>query len=187
MADISFLDDVFLESMRLKDHNLFRTDYPEKIVTEKINEILACKFDVFHQVKGTHPSSKVKKRIDMVIVPKFDWDGKNVAFGVELKKDSFLDKNTKDYCRHFSQSVDYANTDWDGFGFLFVLTYPSFIPKWAKDQSLLQRIGGRLGVGELKVFKNNDFSIMINGHHVYCSDRGVIEKQWNFKRKFGSR
>lgn len=163
---------------------------PEMVTTDTLRSVLGRTFRIQEQVYGRHFSTPRRKRIDMVIYPldTSDWSNKQVAFGVEVKRDDFhCETGTGDYCRHFGQSVDYANTEWDGFGYLNILTYPSFIPQRISDPEFYRRIAGRLGVGEL-CFTEYGLTAFLNGHNIWCQSLGVVEgKTWGLKRKFGSR
>ncbi len=79
------------------------------------------------------------------------------------------------------------DTEWECFGYLPILTYPSFIPSRIADQEFFRRIAGRLGVGEI-CFTMYGLTIFMNGHNIWCQQLGVVYGKNGFwKRKFGSR
>lgn len=113
------------------------------------------------------------------------WADPNIAFGVEIKRDPTI---TGDYARHLAQCVDYSNTQWDGYGYLHILAFPSFIPHRASDAGLIHRIAGRLGVGCIEKREYYGVGIFLNGHTIWSEKQGLVEgKRWELKRKFGSR
>ena len=180
-------DDLSITSERLAA--MWKSQINETDTTESLKTLLSDHFVIKEQVRGSHFASSRPKRIDFVIQPirNQSWANPDVAIGIEIKKDFVEDKSTGDFCRHFGQSVDYANTEWEGFGFIYVLTYPSFIPRRIADAGFFRRLAGRLGVGTLEHAENLGLVININGHHVWSSRYGVIEKTWKLTRKFGSR
>lgn len=174
-----------LEWLKKPDDELLRK--PEQISTDRLKAMLETHFFIDEQVTGKHFAGKTKKRLDMVIRPKdtSQWLNKSLAFGVEIKKNS---DGTGDYCRHIGQSCDYANTEWDGFGFIYILTYPSIIPSWIADAGFVHRMAGRLGVGVIELSPFNGTSILINEHTIWSERTSVVEgRHWKLERKFGSR
>lgn len=182
-------DDFRISSQQI-DNMRLGNSLPESVTTDALRESLKDHFYIEEQVPGRHFAQKSKKRIDMVIRPidKSRWLNKEVAFGVEIKRDSFhLEKGTGDYCRHFGQSADYASTNWDGYGYLYILTYPTFIPSRIQDQGFFRRLAGRIGVGEIG-FTGSGLTALINGHTIWSDRHGVVEgRTWKLERKFGSR
>lgn len=171
----------------LRQDNNKSSRKPEQVSTDELKDLLGRHFIIEEQVHGRHFASKAKKRLDMVIRPRdtSGWMNKSVAFGVEIKKHH---GETGDHCRHIGQSCDYANTEWDGFGFIYILTYPSIIPSWISDAGFVHRMAGRLGVGVIENSPLNGASILINEHMIWSENTSVVDgRHWKLERKFGSR
>lgn len=162
---------------------------------QEIIKELSSDFDFISEVKGKHFSGKTFY-IDHIIIPKDKslWMNKNIAFGIEYKDVDRLGESTTKFTGWLGQSVDYANTDWDGYGYLYVLTCPGirstdFVKEVDKD-FMLTRIMSEFGVGELKYLNNYGWSIVLKDKHRLWSQKNGVEtcgKNWSLKRKFGSR
>lgn len=159
-----------------------------------INE-MSSDFHFIPEVSGRHFSGK-RFRIDHIIVPKDNshWMNKNIAFGIEYKDVDRLGESTKEFTGWLGQSVDYANTDWDGYGYLYILTCPGIrstdFMKEVDNGFMLNRIMGEFGVRELKLLDNYGWSIVLKDKHRLWSQKNGVEtygKNWSLKRKFGSR
>jgi hypothetical protein len=150
-------------------------------------------FHIDREIRGRHFSGK-RMRIDAMIKPieTNDWKNHSVAFGVEFKSQKIVDEAAMgDMSRWLAQSVDYANTEWDGYGFVFVLVAGgiSVQDRRKAEWAQLCRLSAQLGVGELKEDKYDGMSIIFSGEHCAWSEvRGpVVAKTNPFIRKFGSR
>jgi hypothetical protein len=166
----------------------------EKHFKTEIITKLKSHFDFYPEVKGTHFSGK-RLSLDHIIIPKNcpEWRNKNIVFGLEYKDVERIDGDTTNFTRWLGQCVDYANTKWDNYGYIYILTCPGirtteFIQK-IDSNWMLARVMGHLGIGELKVLKNYGWSITLHDSHRLWSEIKGVEsgKTWNLKRKFGSR
>lgn len=152
-------------------------------------------FEFFPQAWGTHFSGK-RLRIDHIIRPKDTslWKNKDVVFGVEYKDVGQIDGDTKNFTKWFAQCVDYANTKWDDYGYIYILTCPGlrstgFI-QVVDSHWMLARIMGRLGVGEIKNMGDRyGWAITLqNSNRVWSQKQGVeAGKRLLLERKFGNR
>lgn len=168
----------------------------EKSFVAETSKVLSNHFTFFHRVKGNHFSGK-KLEIDCVIKPKQTdgWKNIDIAFGLEFKDMSRLDgiADTKEFSKWIAQCVDYSNTDWEGFGYIHILTCPgisssNFINS-AYGIPLFLRVLGHFGIGELKETTLYGWSILLHEQHRIWSEKEGVSggKLWNLKRKFGSR
>ena len=170
-------------------------------------------FDIEKQVKCKHFASDRCKRIDLIIRPRNRqrWQRDDIVFGVEIKRQ--VRRSLSDYTKHFSQSVDYANSWFDltcygdrfgcFVGFLPILTFPSFIPASSDVRTVqtLRRMAASVGVGEIGNFKweekrhpeqsqiENGFGIVWQGHPLWWLHSGTTKEgyTWPIHRKWGSR
>lgn len=169
----------------------------EKNVILTAIQQLSHYFDFSPKIKGTHFSKK-RVEIDFIIKPKIPtgWRNVNVCFGVEFKDMEAFDKrgNTKDFSKWLAQCVDYANTDWDHYGYVYILTCPgiqtSAFVQAAYGQTFMPRFLAQLGVGELKLSRYYGWTITLHGDNRIWSEKNGVENnaaRWNLKRTFGSR
>ena len=166
----------------------------EKDFKREVILSLSDHFHLFPEVKGTHFTGK-RFSLDHVIKPKNNiaWKTKDIAFGIEYKDLDRIDGDTKNFTSWIAQCNDYANTNWDNFGYIYVLTCPGidsrdFMKSIDKDK-MLNKLMSQLGIGELKKLSNYGWSIVMQDTHRMWSEKKGIEsgKHWNLKRKFGSR
>lgn len=155
---------------------------------------LSKDFVIYEEVWGTHWSGR-RLRIDAVITPKDDseWKTKSPRMGIEFKnfrgfRPSF---DMKDYTKWWAQCHDYAETDFDGHGYVFVFSYNGFShyakrPGHETSAAFAVRFWGRVGVGEIQPA---DLTFVINGtNKIWSHNRGVIDgRRISMERKFGSR
>lgn len=163
---------------------------PEQRAVQLLEGILEPHFTIEKEVVGTHAPTNSRLKIDMIVKPVAtdEWADPNISIGIELKRHAGAFKDTKDYCKHAAQCVDYANTDWDCHGFVYILAYPSFIPPRAQDAHLLHRFFGQMGVGVIEDSESFGAAFLVNEHTMWSEKQGVVEaKRWKLKRKFGSR
>jgi hypothetical protein len=161
-------------------------EFSESSVSARMIARLNKHFFVATEVWGTHFSGK-RTRIDAVLTPRDQtfWAGKDVKLGIEFKRG---DGSTKEACTHAAQSVDYAHTFFDNFGYMYIFTYPDTARNLIKTNLwFYDRLMGRLGVGQL----NENLGILelrLNGHLVWSESSGPVDaKKWKLERKFGSR
>lgn len=159
-------------------------------------------FHIHEQVSGRHFSGKAM-RIDAIVVPKdaAAWakSSSPPRLGIEFKNFRKFSPafDTKDYTKWWAQCVDYANTEFDGFGFVYVFTYNGFehYRQATSDGWHAQavRIFGQLGVGELVPGVDGyplrpSLMFMLKGSSIWSEARGVTGgRQWSMERRFGSR
>ena len=163
----------------------------EKIYAANVLKQLTNDFYVDEQVYGTHFSG-ARLRIDAVLKPKdtSKWKNPDVCFGIEFKLEEKL-KDTKDKTLWIKQCIDYANTKWDGYGYIYVFSCPSIFDKLeytVQDKSWLwNRILSNLGVGRLDNHKNYGWTFFLQDTHRIWSQKGGVAsgKNWTLKRKFG--
>jgi len=166
----------------------------EEVFKNYIYSQLSQSFDFFPEVKGTHFSGK-RLSIDHIIKPKNTdkWKNKDIVFGIEYKDIQRLDGDTTNFTKWLAQCVDYAHTNWDNYGYIYILACPGirstrFIRTVDKSW-MLARIMAHLGIGELKEINRYGWTITLNDNHRIWSEEYGVEhgKIYNLKRKFGSR
>lgn len=157
-------------------------------VENKIKET----FHIYKEVWGTHFSGK-RLRIDAILVPKdtSGWKNKNIALGIEYKDDKRIKGDMTNYTKCAAQCVDYANTKWDGFGYIYVFASPGF-NAYNGDKYfnfVFPRILSSLGVGEFKKHEHYGWSFWFQKDDRIWSEKNGVERgsHWNMIRKFGSR
>lgn len=168
----------------------------EKNLKKDYLSILKKDFNVFEEVSGRHFSNK-RMRIDAVVTPKKKegWKNENVAFGIEFKDTIRFSESydTKDFTKWLSQCIDYSNTEWKDFGYIYIFCCPSLIegvPSHLVGSGMfLRNFLGQMGIGELTEEGRYGLSFLLHGHHRIWSQCGDVEmgKHWNLKRKFGSK
>lgn len=174
----------------------------ERDVKNGVLERLAAHFDIFEEVWGSHWSGK-RVRIDAVIKPKDDtlWKTKSPSIGLEFKNFRKFDPSIsmKDYTKWWSQCHDYAETNFDGHGYVYVFSYNGFSHYRGRSpntsaSAFAERFWGRLGVGELEPGfggwpRRPCLTLRINGtNKIWTEVDGVRDGQrMSMERKFGSR
>ncbi len=87
-------------------------------------------FYIEREITGSHFSGK-RLRLDAVLKPKAAsmWKREDVAFGIEFKDTDRFAKSydTKNLTQWLAQCIDYANTNWDNFGYLYIFCCPSLV------------------------------------------------------------
>lgn len=163
----------------------------EKNFSTNILNQLATDFYIVEQVYGTHFSG-ARLRIDAILKPKdiSKWKNQNVCFGIEFKLAEKL-KDTKDKTLWIKQCIDYANTNWDNYGYIYVFSCPSIFDKLeysVQDKGWLwNRILSNLGVGRLDNHNYHGLTFFLQDSHRIWSEKGGVAsgKKWTLKRKFG--
>lgn len=174
----------------------------ESGVKDRILSRLSKHFHVEEEVWGTHWSGK-RLRIDAVLIPIDDsqWKTKQPRLGVEFKNFRGFDPsfNIKDYTKWWSQCHDYAETKFDGHGYMYVFSYNGFSHYRQRinnetSAAFAVRFWGRLGVGELQPTtdgwpRKQCLMFVLHGNtKVWSEVRGVREGgRMSMERKFGSR
>ncbi len=166
----------------------------EKTLAQQYLNELEPHFHIAREVQGRHFSGK-RLRVDAVLRPKVtaEWKCQDVAFAIEFKDtERFRQQSfdTKDYTKWLAQCVDYANTEWENFGYLYVFSCPSLIDGAnIADEMFVRNFMGQLGIGEIKNLKNYGLSILLHGHHrIWSASQGVeFGKHYTLKKQFGSR
>jgi len=161
----------------------------ESQVACQLFEKLEPHFYISREVVGTHYSGK-RLRVDAVLRPRktSDWKCKDTAFAIEIKRG---EGGVGEATRHISQSVDYASTAFDGFGYLYIFTYPCPLPEYFQSQNVCfyERFLGQLGVGFLRdSWQGKYMELRLKGHTVWSELNGPLEGRfWSLARKFGSK
>lgn len=158
----------------------------------KVHNEIKDSFNINREVWGTHFSGK-RLRIDSILTPKdtTEWKNKNIALGVEFKDHKRIQGDMTNYTKLISQAVDYANTKWDGFGYIpvFIQTDFSVYGDSKEFEFVFPRVLSALGVGQ---FIKHDFygwTFYFQGQDIIWCERDGIRrgKYWNLKRTFGSK
>lgn len=173
----------------------------ERMVSDTVLGMLSRDFHVCEQVPGEHFSGK-KLRIDAIITPKDDseWKCEHPMLGIEFK-DHFAFSSSfdfKDYSAWMAQCIDYANTSWEGAGYIYIFAYGCFdAVRDVKGGWMMERLCGRLGIGSLVNNRHHlgvlppspaSLSFHLNGDVIWSGMKGVQKgRHWTLKRKFGSR
>lgn len=155
---------------------------------------LSSHFHVYEEVWGTHWSGK-RVRIDAIITPidDSDWKTKSPRLGIEFKNFRAFSGcfDLKNYSKWWGQCHDYAETNFDGHGYVPVFSYNGFSHyesrlKNPTASAFAVRFWGRLGVGELRP---EELMFVMNGtNKIWSERRGVIDgRRISMERKFGSR
>lgn len=158
----------------------------------KVHSEIKNEFHIYREVWGTHFSGK-RLRIDSVLVPKdkTDWKNKNISLGVEFKDHKRIEGDMTNFTKFIAQSVDYANTKWDNFGYIPVFIQSDFsVYGDSKEFNFVfPRILSALGVGQLVKHNFYGWTFYFQGQDiVWCERYGVRRgKTWKLERKFGSR
>lgn len=142
---------------------------------------LSKHFNIYQEVWGTHWSGK-RMRIDAIITPKDTsrWKTKSPRFGIEFKNFRGFNPSMdmKDYTKWWSQCHDYAETNFDGHGYVVLFSYNGFshYRKRAGNRTTAAfavRFWGRLNVGEITP---EDLTFVMNGtNKIWSESRGVID------------
>lgn len=163
----------------------------EDDVARRCLDRLSRHFDIHEQVWGTHLSG-CRLRIDAIVKPKdtSEWANKDIALGIEFKNEGGGEYGiaTNAYTKWLAQCADYANTNFDGFGFVFVFAYGG-MARLAEGAGVITRVMGQLGVGELESDRRRGLSFTLcRDHRMWSEAEGVHEaKRWRLERKFGSK
>jgi hypothetical protein len=174
----------------------------ERDVASSVLSRLEPHFDIFEEQWGTHWSG-TRLRIDAIIKPKDDslWKTKSPRMGLEFKNFRRFDPSLdmKDYTKWYAQCHDYAETNFDDHGFVYVFSYNGFSHYRARfpnspAPALAERFWGRIGVGELQPGfdgypRKPSLILRINGtNKIWSEVAGVKDGQrMSMERKFGSR
>lgn len=173
----------------------------ESDVAGETLERLSPHFHIKQEVEGRHFSGK-SVRIDAIVTPKAssEWKNDSVHLGIEFKDFNNFGTSfdTKDYTRWWAQSFDYAQSSFDGYGFVYVFPYncmARFASNVGKEVAMFfSKFLGQVGIGELRPAtqafrgKRSLEFVMHWDHTIWCESRGVKEgRYWSMKRKFGSR
>lgn len=145
----------------------------ESALADYVLTRLAGSFKVDREVRGQHCTGKWL-RIDAVLTPleAAEWlDGWNTALAVEFKllPDSYRGLNS--YTKWFAQCIDYAHTDWFGYGRLPIFSCPTFPFR----NGIIKHALGQFRVGELSNTTSHGWSFIINGEHRQWSEAKGIE------------
>lgn len=153
-------------------------------------------FHIEREITGSHFSGK-RLRLDAVLKPKAAsmWKREDVAFGIEFKDTDRFAKSydTKNLTQWLAQCIDYANTNWDNFGYLYIFCCPSLVDEVPEsvlsNPMFIRNFMGQMGIGEIKYQPIYGLSILLHGHHrIWSATKGVEQgKNYTLDRRFGSR
>lgn len=162
----------------------------------RVLSILEPQFEIYEEIPGVHFSGE-PMRLDAIVQPKAcsDWKRLSVALGIEFKNGDRNMSDMRDYTSWLAQCVDYAHTDWMGFGYIYIFTCPGITDgqhiKNTGDTTTwtLARVMGHLGIGELRFDEMYGLTFSLQGQHrIWSQAKGVEEgSRWTLQRKFGSR
>lgn len=174
----------------------------ERSISRSVLDRLSKHFEIHEQVTGTHWSGR-RITIDAIVRPLDDsgWKTKSPSLGIEFKnfRGFSASFDMKDYTKWWAQCHDYAETDFDGHGYIFVFSYNGFSHYRKRlsnptAASLAVRFWGQLGVGELEPTtdgypRRESLVFTLQSHKVWSEAGGPCggARNWNMKRKFGSR
>lgn len=164
----------------------------EKDFQNRVLEVLDKFFNIDTQITGRHYSGRLMK-IDAILKPRQpqSWKDPNVALGVEFKSPDKLGSTT-DKSHWMTQCVDYANTDWNNYGYIHIFSCPAIFESLQNANVhegiwLLNRLLSNMGVGELKHHPNYGWCFYLQDSHLIWSEkRGVVSgRVWKLRRTFG--
>lgn len=169
---------------------------PETDVATAILEKLKPDFVIEREVYGTHFSGK-RVKVDAVVRPRdpSQWKRPDVALAIEFKDAERLDQSfdTKNYTKWLAQCIDYANTKWDNYGYLYIFASPGLVDRVPGHilgpPSLARRVMSQLGVGELYDQHRYGLTFILHEKHRIWSETKGLEagKNYTLRRRFGSR
>lgn len=158
--------------------------------------VIAHHFHIDMEVSGVHFSGKQLK-LDAIAKPKdpLQWKNQDVSLGIEFKDTERFSRNydTKDFTKWLAQCIDYSNTHWEKYGYVYIFTCPSLIggvaPGVIGQSMFIENFMGQLGIGELKELPGYGLTFVLHGHHrIWSATKGIESgKHWALERKFGSR
>lgn len=168
----------------------------EEDIKNSYLSLLKIDFNIDVEVEGIHFTGK-KLNLDAVVRPRNNklWKNENTALGIEFKDTARFRSNfdTKDFTKWLAQCIDYSNTRWGKYGYLYIFACPSItdnVPEHVLgNEQFVVNLMSQLGVGELKKLNKYGLTFILNGRHrVWSRNKGVeAGKSWNLLRKFGSR
>ena len=150
-------------------------------------------FTADREIWGTHCSGR-RLRLDAVMRPRdpSGWRDPSPAFGVEFKNAYAGSHDTRRFTAWAAQAVDYAHTEWEGYGPLTIFACPPISAAftgpgaWGEGAGwLMVWVLGQLGVGELGQ-TGYGWTLRLNGDNLWSERKGVHRK-WSLVRKVGSR
>lgn len=164
--------------------------HTERDLTRAALAALDPYFTADREVRGVHCSGK-RLRLDAVLRPRdpSGWFDPAPVFGVEFKNAFAGSFDTRRFTSWAAQAVDYAHTEWEGYGRLTIFTCPAvsaaFTGPYEHAGSLMVRVLGQLGVGELGETAYG-WTLRINGDNLWSEHYGV-QRRWSLIPKVGSR
>jgi hypothetical protein len=157
---------------------------------------LVSHFAVHEEVEGKHFTGRIL-RLDAVVQPRdtSGWKNQQVALGIEFKDVARFARNydTKDLTSWLAQCVDYSNTKWGDYGYIYIFACPSLVDEVAEGvigrRMFVRNFMGQLGIGELKEHQEYGLTFLLNTRHRMWSELNGVEqgKYWRLTKKFGSR
>ena len=173
--------------IRNQDFTSFR-DIPFAATEKELREValrdLERLFRVETEVSGTHCSGS-RLRIDAVLRPRDHrawFDQEKTMFGVEFKRSAGQYESIGKFCSWLAQAADYTHVNWDGYGYLQVLTCPAFTGEFSYPVDsdmfryftfLAARLAGQLGVGELGQIPRQGWTLRMSGEDYWSENGGM--------------
>ena len=164
-------------------------------MTQETLSRLEPHFEIAREVSGLHFTGK-RVRIDAIVTPlnHVGFRGRP-SFGIEFKSSGGWKQRMADgLASHYSQCMDYAISEFDGFGCVQVLPYLNSARaethrKLAAPGSLGLSLLQRFGVGTLEDDARWGLTIRSGGNRIWSEDGGITGhgENWKFERKFGTR
>jgi hypothetical protein len=105
-------------------------------------------FTADREVRGVHCTGK-RLRLDAVLRPRdpSGWFDPPPVFGVEFKNALAGSLDTRRFTSWAAQAVDYAHTDWEGYGRLMIFTCPAVFGRIRQRHRLRRGSGPPDGPG----------------------------------------
>lgn len=157
-------------------------------------------FYVEREVHGNHITGP-RMRIDAVIRPRKPegWKNPDARLGLEFKWSGST--VTRDATAAVAQAINYAHTEWEGHGRIYVFLCPGLMPGLSdryQDRRVhdavrywLVRLAAQFGVGELKQDPRYGRGLCLyhsGTHCLWCERDGVVEASRHaLIPKFGAR
>ena len=173
----------------MTDYKTYGEGRHESADRSELRRILGPQWKIQDEVWGRGPDGK-PVRVDAVIRPidATQWKDPSVAFAVECKSMT-RQKQICDRSHWLRQCVDYTYTNWQGYGFLWVLTFPSVFGPWYTKSSIEheRHLFGAFGVGEIVNDRWGGWSIHFSTHRIWSEKQGVVSgSRWTCKKTFGA-
>jgi hypothetical protein len=177
-------------TLHLKRRPPFPRFENEADLAQRVLSRLSMHFAAETEVRGRHWTGRTL-RLDAVLRPRdaSGWRDKNAAFGVEFKLAHQRSHDTHRFAEWARQAVDYTQTEWSGYGRLYIFACPSpIVSLGGSDGWLMAHLLGQFGVGELSPFEREGWALTVHDHIVWSEQRGVAAgARWSLRPRLGGR